>query len=263
MSAGDGHTTTNSALIETVAGPISPGELGRTLVHEHLRTAREPVYVQFPHLDDESGAVGRVVEQVRTVQKKGVRTIVDPTVLGLDPRIRFVERVVRETGMQVAVATGAYIYEKLPPYFATRSADALADAFVHDIEVGVQGTAIKAAFIKCATDVAGVTPDVEKVLRAAARAHRRTGAPIMTHSYPPNGSGLEQQRIFKDEGVDLRQVQIGHSGDSDDLGYLRALADAGSFLGMDRFGMDDFLSTERRVATVVALVRNGYAGSLM
>src|SRR5581483_11816007 len=104
--------------------------------------------------------------------------------------------------------------DKLPPYFATRSADALADAFVHDIDVGVQGTSTKAAFIKCATDVAGVTPDVEMVLRAAARAHRRTGVPIMTHSYPPNGSGLEQQRIFAEEGVDLGRVQIGHSGDT-------------------------------------------------
>lgn len=63
-------------------------------------------------------------------------------------------------------------------------APTMADAFVHDIEEGIQGTEIKAAFLKCATDELGVTPNVEKVHRACARASLRTGAPIMAHSRP-------------------------------------------------------------------------------
>jgi phosphotriesterase-related protein len=96
---------------------------------------------------------------------------------------------------------------------------------------------VKAGVIKTATDRAGVTPNVERILRAVARAHRATGTPITTHTTVAERNGLDQQRIFAEEGVDLSRVIIGHSGDSTDLDYLRALLDAGSIIGADRFGL--------------------------
>jgi phosphotriesterase-related protein len=165
--------------------------------------------------------------------------------------------------MQFVVASGAYTFDYLPPFFADRPIDELADAFVHDIEHGIQGTSIKAGFLKCVTDRAGVTPDVEKALRATARAHRRTGVPIMTHTDARLEIGLRQQEIFADEGVDLHHVLIGHSGDSDDLAYLQRLAKRGSFLGMDRYGMEDRLSTDIRNQTVAALCELGFGDHLL
>jgi phosphotriesterase-related protein len=135
----------------------------------------------------------------------------------------------------------------------------MADAFVHDIEEGIQGTQVRAAVIKCATDAPGVTPGVEKVLRASARAHLRTGVPITTHTQASTKRGLEQQDIFAAEGVDLSRVIIGHSGDSEDLDYLTTLVDRGSYIGMDRFGLEGILSTEKRVAVIARLCEMGYA----
>lgn len=101
--------------------------------------------------------------------------------LGRD--IRFVERVARETGLQVVACTGIYTYDRLPLFWQSRSADVMSDAFVHDIEQGIQGTDIKAAFLKCAADEPGVTESVEKVHRACARASVRTGV----RSWPTQG----------------------------------------------------------------------------
>ena len=56
---------------------------------------------------------------------------------------------------------------------------------------------------------------------------------------------------------------IGHCGDSEDLGYLRELMDAGATIGMDRFGMEHVLPDERRAATVLALLREGYADRMV
>ncbi|HEY7832151.1 MAG TPA: hypothetical protein VIG30_01185, partial [Ktedonobacterales bacterium] len=190
-------------------------------------------------------------------------TIVDPTVLGLGRDIAFMQRVVDATGIQLLAATGLYTYHDLPFTFANRSVRHLRDVFVHDIEQGIQGTPTRAAFLKCATDAPGITPGVEKVIRAVAQAHRQTGVPIMTHSYPANGSGLAQQDLLAEEGVDLAHVLIGHSGDSDDLDYLMRIADRGSFLGMDRFGLDDILPAARRTAAIVELCRRGYADRMM
>ncbi|MCH8009545.1 MAG: phosphotriesterase-related protein, partial [Chloroflexi bacterium] len=141
--------------------------------------------------------------------------------------------------------------------------DAMADLFVSDITEGIQGTGIKAAILKCATDEPGLTPGVEKVLRAVARAHRRTGVPISTHTHVGTKRGLDQQRIFQEEGVDLGRVVIGHSGDSDDIAYLTSLIDAGSYIGMDRFGIDIYLTTEKRVATIAKLCDLGHADRMV
>src|SRR5262249_57119585 len=130
-------------------------------------------------------------------------------------------------------------------------------------ERGCQGTGIRAGIIKCATDTAGVTRPIETVLRASARAHRATGVPISTHTWAEGRMGLEQQRIFTEEGVDLSRVVIGHSGDSEDLDYLGALIGAGSTIGMDRFGLQRLLSTERRVKTIAELCRGGQAGKMV
>jgi phosphotriesterase-related protein len=135
--------------------------------------------------------------------------------------------------------------------------------FVKDIEEGIADTGVKAAILKCATDEPGVTPGVERVLRAVAGAHRRTGVPISTHTHAHTRRGLEQQRIFSEEGVDLSRVVIGHSGDTTDIGYLEELLGAGSYIGMDRFGIDVLLPFEDRVNTVARLCERGHAGRLV
>ena len=142
--------------------------------------------------------------------------------------------------------TGIYTYDHLPLFFVLRDADAMADLLRHDIEEGIQGTEIKAAFIKCAADEPGVTENVEKVHRAAARASVRTGAPIMAHSRPASETAPRQIEIFEEEGVDLSRVQIAHTGDTDDLDYIERLLDKGVWIGMDRFGLEIFLPFEKR-----------------
>ena len=122
---------------------------------------------------------------------------------------------------------------------------------------------MKAGILKCATDHPGVTPAVEEVLRAVARAHRATGVPISTHTEPATRRGLEQQKVFESEGVDLSRVVIGHSGDTADLEYLEELLARGSYLGMDRFGLYGILSFEERVRTVVELCERGHVERLV
>lgn len=139
----------------------------------------------------------------------------------------------------------------------------MAELFVRDIEKGIADTGIKAAILKCATDEPGVTPGVERVLRAVAQAHRQTGVPISTHTHAASRRGLEQQRIFAEEGVDLSRVVIGHCGDTTDLGYLEELIANGSYLGMDRFGVDVFLPFEDRVETVATLCERGHAEKMV
>ena len=141
--------------------------------------------------------------------------------------------------------------------------DAVADLFIRDITQGIGTSGVKAAIIKCATDTAGVTPVIENVLRASARAQKATGVPISTHTWAAGRTGEMQQAIFAQEGIDLSRVIIGHSGDSEDLGYLRGLMERGSTIGMDRFGLEHFLPTAKRVEVLARLCAEGYAGKMV
>ncbi len=247
--------------VETTAGPIDADAMGRTLCHEHLLTASETVRAQYPHLHDAEREFTRAVEQVRGAMSHGVRTIVDPACMDLARDARFASRVAQETGIQLVMATGIYgqHYTYLPHHFQTRDEDYLADAFVHDIEVGIQGTPAKAAFLKTAADEPGITPDVEKVHRAAARASVRTGRPIMAHSRPASRTGLDQMRIFLEEGVAADKVMIAHTGDTDDLNHIEELLALGPYIGMDRYGTDIFLPDPQRNQTLAELCRRGHA----
>ncbi|XJZ28652.1 phosphotriesterase [Bacillota bacterium Lsc_1132] len=245
--------------IHSVTGPVDSSKLGLTLIHEHMRVRSESVFVQFPHLHDEEKEFAKAVAQVNKVKELGVQTICDPTVMELGRDIRFIERVARETGVQIIAATGIYTYHYIPPHFQNRDIDYMADLFVRDIEVGIQNTSIKAGFLKCAADAQGITPDVEKVIRAAARAHKRTGVPIMTHSHPGTRNGLKQLDILLEEGVNPERILIGHTGDTDNLEYILKVLDSGVFIGMDRYGLTSECATENRNTTVIELAKQGYA----
>src|SRR3954469_828397 len=147
----------------------------------------------------------------------------------------------------------------LPHYFENRSEDQIADMFVEDIETGIQGSELKAAFLKCAADEPGVNENIEKVHRASARASVRTGAPIMAHSRPASNTGPRQVEIFLEEGVDPAKIQIAHTGDSDDLDYIEGLLETGVWIGLDRYGLDLYLPYEKRNATTAELLRRGHA----
>jgi phosphotriesterase-related protein len=251
------------AEVQTVQGAIDAQDLGIVLAHEHVRFRDEAVSEQWPGRYDDQLELDAAVVAVRAAGEHGVRTIVDATAMFGGRDVRFMKRVAEETGVRIVACTGIYSYDYLPHYFENRDADVMADHFVEDIERGVQGTEIRAGFLKCAADAAGVTENVEKIHRAVARASLQTGAPIMAHSMPAVGTGPRQVEIFKEEGVDLSRVQIAHCGDSEDVEYIQGLIDKGVYVGLDRYGLEMYLPMDRRNATAAELLRRGHADQLM
>jgi phosphotriesterase-related protein len=249
--------------VETVQGAVDADELGLVLVHEHLRFRDEAVAVEWPNRYDEQLELDAALLAANAAKAHGVQTIVDPTAMFGGRDVRFMKEVADQTGVRVIACTGIYSYDYLPHYFENRDVDVMADHFVEDIEQGIQGTDIKAAFLKCAADAAGVTDHVEKIHRAVARASVQTGTPIMAHSMPAVGTGPRQVEIFLEEGVDPARVQIAHCGDSEDVGYIEGLLDSGVYVGLDRYGLEMYMPIDKRNATAAELLRRGHAERLM
>jgi phosphotriesterase-related protein len=251
-------------VVNTVCGTIDAGSLGNTLMHEHVFVLSPEVSSNWPTGWDRRARVVQAVERLKELFDAGIGTIVDLTVVGLGRDIELVREVAGQVELNIVVATGLYTYNDLPHYFDYRTAafqasgmDALEEFFLHDIEDGIAGSGVRPGILKCCTDEPGLTPGVERVMRAVARVHRRSGLPISTHTHAATKRGLDQQRVFTEEGVDLSRVVIGHSGDTTDLQYLEQLASPGSTLGMDRFGVDAYCQTAARVDTILALCQRG------
>jgi phosphotriesterase-related protein len=259
--------------VETVRGPIDTADLGATLMHEHVFVLSTEHVQNYGTGDwwDEDERVADAVSQLDELKAVGIDTIVDPTVWGLGRYIPRVQRVAEQTDVNIIVATGLYTYDEIPHQYEHRGPgllldlprDPMVDDFTGDIRDGIAGTGVKAAFLKCVIEAKGLTPGVERTVRAVAATHRETGAPITVHTSSPTGAGRLAVQVFGEEGVDLTKVVIGHAGDSNDLDYLSELAEAGCLLGMDRFGLDIYNPTSSRVDTIVALAERGYADRMV
>ena len=257
--------------LNTVRGSVDTAKLGVTLMHEHVFVLSTEIIQNSPELwGDEEERVADAIARLNELKTRGVDSIVDLTVIGLGRYIPRIRRIAEQTEINIVAATGVYTYNDVPMYFHFQGPgttlggpELMVDMFVKDIEEGIADTGVKAAILKCATDEPGVTPGVERVLRAVAQAHRITGVPISTHTHARTERGLEQQRIFDEEGVDLSRVVIGHSGDTTDTGYLEKLIANGSYIGMDRFGIDVLLPFEDRVNTVAKMCELGHADKMV
>jgi phosphotriesterase-related protein len=281
--------------VPTYRGAISGADLGWTLTHEHLFVLSPELDGDYPDPEwDADGAVETAVLGLDELYGLGVRTVVDLTVPGLGRDVALVRRVAERTPVHLVAATGWYTDDVLPPYFRTHGPgrlvggpDPLVEMFRRDVTEGIGGSRVRAGVIKVVTGAPGLTPDVTRVMEAAAQVHRETGVPISTHSDPDRRTGLDQARFLAQRGVDLTRVVIGHSGDvtgdltgdvtgdltgdvpGDDTGdgsgldHLLALLDTGVTLGMDRFGMAHTGDDKSRIDVVLALLDRGYAGQLV
>lgn len=246
------------ATVNTVMGPLDTSKLGFTLMHEHILSAVPPLFRNYPELLGQN-PLERAVAELKLVKAAGVDTILDATTPDLGTDVNFLSEVSHLSGVNIIICTGWWL--TVPAVFANLTIDQLTAMFVKDIEEGIAGTRAKAGILKAAADMPGMTPELEKVHRAIARAHHKTGIPIMLHSYSPGQVGRQQLAILKDEGVNPKRIKFDHSNDTTDTEYLLSLLKEGCYLGLDRYPGRN-ASPIARTKTMKALIDAGYAGRL-
>ena len=253
----------SSQHITTVLGEISPDDLGVTLMHEHVFCTLISEYRGDGWLND--GALA--VEELSRFKSAGGQSLVDLTLRGMGRQPQQVQQVSEATGLNIVVGTGVYRHPYLDSEWVDQnSVDQLARWMVDEIEVGIEGTGIRAGIIGEIGCDAFLTAHEERVFRAAARAHLRTGVTISTHAarWPV---GHVQLDLLEEEGVSPCRVIIGHCDSVSDAGWMssddvidyhESLIRRGAFVSFDHFGtaassFDDV----RALEYVVALIDKG------
>jgi phosphotriesterase-related protein len=231
-------------------------------MHEHIIILGPETLTNFNHAWgepwwDEETHVADAISKLQAVKDAGIDTLVDPTAIGLGRDIRRIQRLNAAVDLNIVVCTGIYAFLELPNFFKYRTPDAIAEFFVRELREGIDDTGVKPAFIKCAVEEHGIVGDLPTILAAVAIASNTTGAPVMVHTNATARTGLLALENLTGAGVDPERIVIAHVSDSQDLDYIRRIADSGAALGYDRFNIPHFNSDESRIETAIALLGDG------
>jgi phosphotriesterase-related protein len=256
------------AHVQTVLGPIEPESLGVTLPHEHTQIALWHVPARWDYWQltrDEP----LILEELGAFRSAGGSALVDLTLPGVGRDPGWLAGLARLSGLHVVMGCGWYREAYYPPEarIDRRSVDDLADELVREVTEGVGVTGIRPGIIgEIGTDKPWVSAQEERVHRAAARAARRTGLAITTHGVL-SAVGLDQLRIFEEEGADSARVVIGHADSYPILEHHLAVVERGACVEFDFIGMS-FSAVERHgeqrvVELLCDLLARGHADRIL
>jgi predicted metal-dependent phosphotriesterase family hydrolase len=190
--------------IMTVNGRIPASEMGLSLIHEHVFLDWTPAGRFDSSGWDVDSAYQHILPYMEEARANGVHTFLEctPAYLGRNPEL--LKRLADASGINILTNTGYYgarSDQHLPAYVFEETPDQLADRWVREWEKGIDGTGIRPGFIKIGVDPDPLlSPIDEKLVRAAARAHLRTGLTIVAHT-GPDSPARQQIAILKEEGV--------------------------------------------------------------
>ena len=254
--------------VMTVLGPRRPSEVGVTSIHEHLfKKATSDGGDSDTRLDQLDVAI----EELLAFREAGGDAMVEVTTLDMGRDVGRLATAAAATGVKIIASVGYYkcshfqrrgeavrIRATLSENLRATSVEQLAALFVGEIRDGIAGTEVKVGIIgEIGTSYGQILKEEEKVFRAAARAHLETGVPISTHA-TLGTMGREQVELFKQEGVDLGHVVIGHLDLVPDTAYHVELARQGVFLGFDTIGKEEYLPDATRAELIQRLILEGF-----
>ena len=247
--------------INTVLGSLALKDLGFTLMHEHLLLSDWNLRMADPQFFDQEQAMQMIEEVIADAKAHGVETLVDVTPINYGRDVLLMQAIAKRTGMQIIAATGVLGCEDV--WLRDMPEELLVKLFVRELSEGCQGSDIKCGVIKCGTTELGFTANTIKVLRAAGKAQRLTGAPIITHCRPANTrQGLFQLDLFEEQGADLSKVVIGHFRKGDPLDYEFNVMHRGAYIAVDQMNFNAH-QLAHNLKVIKTICQHGWAKRLI
>jgi phosphotriesterase-related protein len=247
--------------IQTVLGTVALDELGLILPHEHLFTdLRGPLTPGYAQAEPED--VLRVIQPyLAAAHAAGVTALVECSTGGVGRNVNVLRRLAEVTPIHIIAPTGVYREAFVPPALHALSAEALAETWVRELTQGIEGTQVRAGFIKLAVSDEGITLLEVRNLQAAALASQRTGAVIASHTI---GGALARREmdILEKAGLDLTRFIWVHAHAEPDTAIHLEAARRGAFVEFDVVGAE-WQPQDDLADYVLALVVAGHADKVL
>ncbi len=249
--------------LQTVKGAVDTATLGIILPHEHLFVDLRGPFVPGYAQADPDAVVRLMLPVLQEAVANGVTAVVDCGTVGVGRNLAVYQRLADSTPIHLVIPTGVYKDGFIPTDYQAMSVNALADLWTHELTTGIEGTTIRAGFIKIALVDEGPTPAEVRNLQAAARASQATGAVIASHTIG-GAAARRELDILEAEGLDLHRFIWVHAHTEADSAIHREAAQRGAWLEFDAIGaLNWFPDQGRMVAMVHTLIEAGYTDHLL
>ena len=243
----------------TTLGPLRKDQLGMILPHEHvfvdLRTPDQPGYAQAEAAD----VVALMAPQIEAIKAQGITALVECSTGGVGLRVDLDLAVSKATNFPIVVPTGNYREPWIPDWVSKASDAELEAAMLRDLTEGVGDTGVKAAWIKISAGDDGITPIEARILRAAARAGKATGAVIGSHTIKGRVV-MDQLDIIEAEGYTASRFISIHTQAEPDFELHKAVAARGAWIEYDNIG---WVPDEETVPRILRALEAGLGKQLM
>ena len=282
----------------TVRGPVDPGVVGWTSMHDHVfwdsATWWAPDTFEAPELTTRPlevrtsglarwnalGIRDNLVmdpadydaqrSEVAEFAAAGGTCLVDPTCEGLDPQPLLLRRMASELDLHIVAGAGIYVHDAHPPWVEDASVEDIEAFITTQVDVGLAGTDVRPGLIGEVGSSNPVTDRELRVLRAAARVGARTGTAVSVHMTAPGQHGGQVVDCLIAEGLDPSRIVLCHMDEVLDLPYHLSLLERGVTVEMDTFGFEGYFarlwktpSDAEKMQFLVDLVDRGFAGQIV
>lgn len=251
----------HTASLQTVGGPVSGDDLGLILPHEHLFTdLRGPSRPDYAQADPQA-VVGAMTPFMEAALQAGATALVECSTIGVGRNISILQALNEASRLHIIAPTGVYREAYVPDWMQDYSAAQMTSLWVEELTEGIEGSGIKAGFIKIAVSDEGIRPVEERTLKAAAEASKQTGAVVASHT--PNGDLFRQQwKRLEEAGLPPdRFIWVHANLETDSRIHLEA-AELGVFVEFDGVGAD-WQSQPAMVDYVSTLLAAGYKNHIL
>jgi phosphotriesterase-related protein len=252
-------SSTVSKKVRTVLGDITSDELGFTYSHEHLFAV--PPSTQKDR-DLELSDYDKSLEELISFKSAGGQTLVEASTIDYGRNALAYKNMAIASGVNVVCTTGFNKQIYYPSWVSEKSIEEIADIMIRDIEVGIDGTDVKAGFLKTGSYYNLIHPLEEKVTHAVALAYKKTGAPIWVHT-EVGTMGLEMVELLEKDGVPLSDVAIGHLDRNCDPFYLLSIAKKGVYVQFDGPGKVKYYPDSTRIEMLKILRDAGHLDQIL
>ncbi|RYE86624.1 MAG: esterase [Hyphomicrobiales bacterium] len=229
------------------------------LPHEHvfvdLRTPDQPGYGEARAED----VVALMAPEIERIKALGITALVECSTGGVGRRADFDLAVSMATDFPIVVPTGNYREPWIPAWVAAATEAELEAWMVRELEERFDEADYKAGWIKISAGDDGITPLEARILRAAARAAKRSNAVIGSHTIKGRVV-MDQLDIIEAEGYRADRFISIHTQAEPDFGLHLAVAERGAWMEYDNLGTGP---DEEHVERIVKVLDAGKGSQLL
>jgi phosphotriesterase-related protein len=234
-------STRKKTVIQSVTGTVTPAPGEVWLSHEHILVD----FIGADSIDPKKwyhdSVINTMSSYLEEIKNQNVKYFVDATPAYLGRDVLLLEKIAKKTGLAILTNTGFYgagNNKYIPSFAFEKTPEELAEMWINEYKIGIEGTSVKPGFIKISVDAAD-TLDVmdQKLVKAAATTHLQTGLTIASHTGDAKAL-WPQLKILKEMNVSPQAfIWVHAQNEKYNNNYLLA-AKEGCWISFDGLGWD-------------------------